>query len=312
VLLRYWEAGARTLPLMAALSLPVLLGLPRLYPWANPAVLAADPLLAHKAAYLNLPFFVARTAAYVAIWWGLLRMATRRPAEVSARSERRRLGALGLMVMGLTASFASIDWIMSLEPHWYSSIYGAMVAMGILVGALALGILSAVAHRRRAPVAAALTPQLLNDLGSLLLGFVLLWGYLAFSQYLIIWYGDVPEEVTWYTRRLSGGWEVLAAALVGLSLALPFGLLLSRDLKRQALPLGLVAGLVLLTRYLNGLWLSAPAFYPALTYTWLDAALGLGLGLVWGLAYRALVRRHWPAALPEPGPASAAQSLRRA
>jgi hypothetical protein len=161
-------------------------------------------------------------------------------------------------------------------------------------------------------VAAALTPQVLNDLGSLLLGFVLLWGYLAFSQYLIIWYGNIPEEVTWYTRRLSGGWEVLAVALVGLSLALPFVLLLSRDLKRRAVPLGAVAALVLVTRYLNGLWLSAPAFYPALTFTWLDVIFGLGLGLLWLLAYRAALRRHWAETLPEPGPSSAAQSFRRA
>ena len=282
---RYFEAGASTLPLLAVLFVPLALGVRWLYPWTNLAVVAGDPLLAHKFPYLNLTFFFIRAFVYFALWLGLTWMLLRRMRGWTGSDDPRdlarvqRVSALGLVLLGLSASFAAIDWLMSLEPHWYSTIYGTLAAMGGVVGAFALGTLLTALDARRPSLRARVTPRVLNDLGSLLLACVLLWAYLAYSQYLVIWSGNLPEEVVWYVRRLAGEWRLFVLALIAAQFALPVLLLAVRDLKRSAPLLAATALLVVSSRYLDVYWLVKPALGAGLH--WLDAALMLGLGGFW-------------------------------
>ena len=289
VTLRYLEAGAATLPAMAVLFIPVAFGLPYLYPWADPLAVAADPLLAHKQAYLNVPFFLARAGFYFAVWlvctYGMLRWSRRYELSGDPRLARRlqQLSAAGLALLGLTATFAAIDWLMSLEPHWYSSVYGSMVAMGGVLGAFALSTALAALAARRATWRGWVPPRVLNDLGSLLLAFVLLWAYLAFSQYLIIWSGNLPEEVVWYTRRLTAGWRLVLLGLIVGQFALPFSLLVVRGVKRSAWALAAIAILIVAARYLDVYWLVKPAL--TASWHWLDPVLALGMGGLWVVAF---------------------------
>ena len=300
-------AGASTLPLMAVLLLPLVFGVRWLYPWADPQVVAADPLLAQKQGYLNVPFFLARSGMYLLAWlalWLLLRRGTRRYQQTGdARLARRlqQLSALGLGIIGLTATFAAIDWLMSLEPRWYSSVYGSIVAMGGVLGAFALTTaVTALAARRRA-FQHLITPRVLNDLGDLLLAFVLLWAYVSFSQMLIIWSGNLPEEVVWYTRRLEGGWQAVAVALAVTQFAIPFALLIIRWVKRSAWLLAGVAGLIFVTRYLDLYWMVKPAV--AAGWHWLDPVAAVGVGALWftifswSLSRQPRVGRRWPATM---------------
>jgi hypothetical protein len=289
------ESGAGTLPLMAALFVPVLLGLPELYEWAGPEA-AADPLLAHKRPYLNAPFFTLRAFFYFAAWIAVVRALvrwSRRQDETGDPALASRLEMLsrgGLVLLGLTMTFASVDWAMSLEPHWYSTIYGVLFMGGSVLTAFAVVIAVAAALAAREPVAAVLGAERFHDLGKLLLAFVMLWAYFSLSQFLIVWSGNLPEEIPWYLRRLDQGWQWLALSLVVFHFVLPFVVLLSRDLKRRARTLAGVALALLLARFLDVFWLVAPAVRagpPALG--WLDLATLAGIGGLWLGAYLRLL-----------------------
>ncbi len=283
---RLAEAGALTIPLMAALFIPVLFGTRALYPWVQPEVAASTPALQQKGAYLNLPFFVIRTAVYFVVWSALayaLRRLSRRQdvdADPGLSQRLKSLSILGALALSLTATFAMIDWVMSLEPEWSSTIYAGMVAMGGLLAAFALVIALLTRLRDSEPLAGLVTPGLLNDLGNLLLTALLMWAYLSFSQYLVIWTGNLNEEIPWYLRRLDGGWLAVALIIVILHFAVPFVLLLSPQVKRHARSLGFVAALLLVMHLLDTYWLVTPAFQGrglALT----DIAAPIGIGGLW-------------------------------
>lgn len=239
---RIWEAAFRTLPLVALLFLPLLLDLPALYIWARPEVVAGDEILQHKAAYLNVPFFVVRTVLYFAIWILLARLL----ARMSIRQDRaegqearlfdrmQRVSAGGVLIYVLTLSFAAIDWIMSLDPHWFSSIWGVYLLAGQGVAALAFLILVGNYLTKRDPLHGVLRPEHFHDYGKLLFAFTMLWGYFAVSQYLIIWSGNLPEEITWFMERREGPWLAVSVLLVLAHFFIPFLLLLSRGLKRHS------------------------------------------------------------------------------
>jgi hypothetical protein len=305
---RFAEAGARTLPLVAVLFVPLAFGLGHVYQWTHAAAVAADPLLQHKAPYLNVPFFLIRAVIYFGVWLGLLFVLQRQQAALedadqdkeSLVGRQRALSAVGVLAFALTVTFAYVDWIMSLEPHWFSTMYGPLVAMGQVVAAFAFAIALAVwLGNYSPPLRELLSAQRLNDLGSLLLAFVMLWAYFAYSQFMLIWYGDTVEEIPWYVRRLGGGWEWVALAIALLHFVLPFLLLLSRDLKRDARRVASVAGLLVLVRVIDTFWLVRPAFADTqLTAHWLDIALLLGIGgawvalFTWQLSRRSLVPPH--------------------
>ena len=260
---RILEAATMTSPLMAVLLLPLAAGLPTLYPWARPEVIAADAVLQNKSAYLNILFFLVRTVLYIAVWNFMILRARHwlfqeERAPSPAWSPRlRRFAALALVAFGVTVTFAAVDYLMSLEPHWFSSVYSAMVAAGSVVTAFAFALLVLALLQRDEPLASFVNPQLLNDLGNLLLAFIMVWAYLSYSQFLIIWSGNLSNEISWYQRRMSGGWEWLALVMVIANFALPFSLLLVRDLKRKVWVLGALAAWLLLSRWLDVFWSSS-------------------------------------------------------
>jgi hypothetical protein len=303
---RLMETGAMTLPLMAILFLPLTLGLTTLYPWTDPAHVQASPLLQLKTPYLNLPFFLGRAALYFAIWLGLAYLLNRwslaqdRTGEAHWAGRLRRLSALGIILLMLTATFAAYDWMMSLEPEWYSSIYGLLFIIGQGLAGLALAIIGLRLLAQRYNTAADWT-QAFNDLGNFLLGFVMIWAYFSFSQFLIIWSANIPEEAVWYVHRSQGGWLNVGIFLVAFHFALPFFLLLSRRVKRKAQLLTALALLIFCTRWVDLFWLIMPAFYPqGVRLHWLDLAIWLAMGggwlavFLWQWLGRAPLPRHDP------------------
>jgi hypothetical protein len=290
---RLHEAAARTLPAMAVLFLPVLLGLSSLYVWARPEVVAADEIIRSKTPYLNVPFFVARAVFYFAVWSGLALLVSRWSGQQDEDADPGRAGRLrgvsgvGLVALSGTTTFAAIDWGMSLAPHWFSTMYGVLFIVGWTLSALSFTIVLMARLSGEAPVSAALKPGTVHDLGKLLLAFTMLWAYVNFSQFLIVWSGNISEETPFYIQRLHGGWGVIAVVLLLFHFALPFALLLSRPLKRNAKTLALVAGLMLAMQLLDLFWLIGPDLltqghgHAPLVVHWMDFAGVLGLGGLW-------------------------------
>lgn len=291
VIRRLLEASVQTLPWMALLFLPLLFGLKELYEWARPEVVAHDEALRHKSPYLNVPFFLARAFLYFAIWIVMAHFLTRwsRQQDGSDDAQALRLAQRmqgvsgpGLVIYGLTVTFASVDWIMSLDAHWLSTIFGVLIMGGQVLSAFSLMIAVLVLLSGRKPLADFITPTHLHDLGKLLLAFVMLWAYFSFSQFLIIWSGNIPEETPWYLKRMHGGYGWVGLAVVLLHFALPFLLLLSRELKMRARWLGAVAAVVFIMRLVDLYWIIAPEAHGAhLVKLLTDLAAPAGIGGVW-------------------------------
>ncbi|HEX8198960.1 MAG TPA: hypothetical protein VF590_00630, partial [Isosphaeraceae bacterium] len=314
VLRRPMEAGALTLLPLAVLFLPLALGLPALYPWARwtPEFIRTHEAIRSKAHYLNTGFFLGRTAGYFVVWFVLAYLLNRWSTQEDRAEDRRptdrlqTLGGPGLGIVFLTATFASIDWMMTLEPDWYSTLYGAMtiVGWGLLTFAAMTLIVAFLAEDE--PMAGVATPQVFHDLGNLMLAFVMLWAYLAFSHFLIIWSGNLTEEIPWYLRRTRGGWQYVVLALMVFHFFLPFCFLLFRENKRRARTLVIGAGLIIAMHLVNLTWLIIPARFDRLDarpyLPWLELVLipvaALGIGGIWlafflrQLKARPLVPRH--------------------
>jgi hypothetical protein len=296
---RIWEAGTRTVVLTALLFVPILLGMERLFIWAQPEIVAGDPIIQEKAAYLNPTFFVVRAVVYFGFWifcaWILTKWSDAQQrgevAQVPGDTVRfRTVSAPGLLFFVLTVTFASVDWMMSLDPHWFSTIYGLTTVAGQGLSALAFAIAILALTANVAPISTYVTQRHFHDLGKLLLAFVMLWAYLNFSQFLIIWSANLPEVIPWYIVRFRGGYEYLAILLVVGHFALPFMLLLSRDLKRNSRMLARVALAVLAMRLVDLIWLVAPSFVHGepgadavhhFPVHWMDIAIPVGLLGLW-------------------------------
>jgi hypothetical protein len=299
---RIFEAASRTLPLMALLFIPLAFGLHDLYAWARPEVVHADQALQHKAAYLNAPFFIVRSVAYFVIWYGMAWALSRwslnldRTGDLQLAVRMQRLSGGGLVVYALTVFFMSVDWIMSLDPHYFSTIYGMLFMVNQGLSALAFTIAILVFLSRAQPMAAIVGPAHLHDLGKLMLAFVMLWAYLTFSQFLIIWSANLPEEIPWYLTRMQGGWGYVSVLLILCHFFVPFLLLLNRDLKRHASLLILVALWIVVMRFVDLFWLIGPLHGEgALRVHWADALAPIGIGglwlalFIWQLRSRALL-----------------------
>jgi hypothetical protein len=299
---RILEAAYSLVPLLAILFVPLLFGLPTLYHWARPEEVASDTLLQHKSPYLNVTAFQWRAAGYF-VAWSLLGIAlnalsTGRAEDEPVRSRRLALvSGPGLIVWGLTVTFAAIDWSMSLEPHWFSSSYGVLVGAGQGVAAMSLAIAVLVGVRDLPAWSGWATIDCLNDLGNFLLAFVMFWTYIAFTQFLIIWSGNLPEEAPWYLNRSAGGWQWVAALLAVFHFAVPFLLLLARGTKRHPRRLLIVALVLLTMRLVDWNWLVTPAFHPAgLAFSWIQIAALAGVGGIWlaAFAWRLAARAALP------------------
>ena len=253
------EALAGTLPFAAVLLAVVFIARPQLYPWTSASSVegAASPALAFKLAWLYRPFFLFRAAAYSLIWIlfavAIRRASRRQDGDGDRRWTRAnvRLSAAFLMVFGVTFTLASFDWVMSLEPLWYSTIFGVYNFAGLFLSGLAAIVIVALWLERAGPLQNVLTGEHLHDLGKLLFAFSVFWMYIWFSQYMLIWYTNIPEETAYFVRRVHGGWFVLFLANVVLNWLVPFVVLLRRDAKRQRRILGLVAAIVLAGRWLD-------------------------------------------------------------
>ena len=312
---RLHEAAARTFPALAVAFVPVLLGASSLYLWAKPDVVAEDALLQAKAPYLNLQFFTIRAALYFVVWvllaWRISSWSRQQDAAPSASRSAalRGLSALGIVLLFLTATFASVDWGMSLAPHWFSTIYGVLFIVSAALSALSLTILLLSRLAGAEPFRTALQPVTVHDLGKLLLAFTMLWGYVNYSQFLITWSGNISEETPFYVRRLHGAWQSIAVLLVVFHFALPFALLLSRPLKRNARALAGIAVLMLVMQAVDLFWLVGPDLAThgqgeaPFRIHWMDLAALLGLGGLWLalFARQALGAPLLPAGEPELG-----------
>lgn len=257
-------ASTRVLPFLTILFLPIIFGMHHLYEWTHDDVVAADEILRGKAKWLNTNFFIVRAAIYFVVWNGLSFLLNKWQKEQDETGNpelplrMQRLSAGGLLLHVICVTFASFDWIMSRDPHWFSTIYGALILVGQGLVTLAFQIIILTWLAKRKPMSQALTPTYLHDLANLMFGFTVLWAYMSFSQYLIIWSGNLPEEIMWYLHRMQGGWTALAVTLVLLHFAAPFFLLLMRGIKRNAGLVRKVAMLMILARTLDLFWLIAP------------------------------------------------------
>ena len=284
VLRRPIGAAARVLPVLTVLFLPIVFGMGRLYVWTH----AGNAALQHNHLYLNVPFFLIRAALYFLIWNGvsfvLNRWSLEQDRTGNPRIARRmqRVSAGGLVGYGLTITFASFDWLMSLAPDWYSTIYGVIIIGGQGLSAIAFLILVIAWLSRRPPLDAIIVPDHFHDAGNLTLAFVMLWAYFAFSQFLIIWSGNLPREISWYQHRLQTGWRGLALLLLVFHFFVPFLVLLSRRVKREGAVLARVAAAIMIARLVDIFWLVAPEFHPGgVSVSWLDVLLPLSLASIW-------------------------------
>jgi hypothetical protein len=284
---RMCEAGARTLPFMAVLLIPVLLSVRILYPWARPEAIS-DANVQAKTFYLNVPFFVGRAVFYFAIWFLYSYLLSKWSAEQDRTGDdrlitkMRSLSAPGLVVLTFVATFAFVDWIMSLEPNWFSTIYGAMFLVGEMVESFAFVIALVVILSTLSPLKEIITPQHIHDLGNMMFAFMVLWAYLSFSQFIIIWSGNLPEEIPWYLNRLRGGWGWVALAEVIFHFAVPFALLLLRAVKRKEDRLFRVCLLLIVMRLVDVFWITEPAFFKQhLQVHWIDFVVPIAIGGLW-------------------------------
>jgi len=298
VIQRMLEAGSGTMPLMAVLFVPIVLGMRRLYIWSDPAFQGKEEhLKVLSQHYLNPSGFVIRAVIYFAIWLGLiyaLRSWSREQDNPPVRKvpKLRALSAPGLVLFAFSVSFAVIDWVMSLTPPWSSTIYAMIFMAGECLTALCFVVAVAAMLYKYQPMATLLKGEDVADHGKLMLAFVMLWAYFSFSQLLIIWSGNLPEEIPFFTRRFVGGWQQVGVFLALFHFAIPFVLLLSRGFKRNPRRLVKLAVWLMLARYVDLYWYIAPAFHASIYYHWLDLVLPVGMGGLWmALFFRNLKAR---------------------
>lgn len=288
VIRRVLEASTRTLPLILLLFIPVVVGLKHIYPWMNPAEMKSPVLQLKAAKFLNPSFFITRAAIYFALWSLLalllnwLSLKQDRTAESKYGKQMRMLSGPGLGIFIITVTFAAIDWVMSLDPSWSSTIFGLIFVASWTMSALAFTVLASAWLSQRGPMHAVLQPSHFQDLGNLTLTLVMLWTYFAFSQYLIIWSGNLPEETTWYVARTHGGWGAIALAIAILQFAFPFLILLSRSAKQSARTLATLALLILAMRVLDVIWLIEPTFNREHFHlSWMVVVAPIAMGGLW-------------------------------
>ncbi len=291
---RLVEALMVSLPVMAIFFIPLGFGIHDLYQWSQPGAISGDPLMRMKATYLHTTFFVLRTVVYFVIWtllaFGLHRLSVAEDAgyDEARRVRIRRICAGGMILFAFTTTFAAFDWIMSLDANWYSTIFGAYYYAGAVVGALSVIILLALYLRRQGILTDAYTVEHYNDLGKLLFAFMIFWAYMAFSQYFLIWYGNIPEETIWFQHRWVGSWKAVSLALVFGNFVIPFLFLMPKMIKRNYGFLAFISLWMLLFHWLDLFWLVMPGHSPNGAHvSWMDLVTMAGIGGIFiGLFWR--------------------------
>ncbi|HEV2348817.1 MAG TPA: hypothetical protein VG028_03120 [Terriglobia bacterium] len=295
VIRRLLESGARTFPVLLILGVPFLIGVSPSHAWVRAEAFNPAALSEFKRVYMGTTFFYGRAAFYFGSWlflgyllnkWSFEQDVTREPGRVGIRLQA--LSGPGLIIYGMTITYASIDWVMSLEPGWSSTIFGMMFMVAQALSAMAFVIIVLMRLTDRKPLSDVVQPSHFHDLGTLLFAFVMLWAYLSFSQFLIIWSGNLRDEIPWYLSRSRGEWAWLAVFLIVFHFAIPFFLLLSRDLKRKKLLLSMVAAALIFMTWVDLYWIVMPSFDhagPQLQWLWLNLAAPIGIGGIWVSAF---------------------------
>jgi len=289
IIRRPLEAASRNIWLVLVMFVPIVLGMKSLYrAWLDPEKLKAEPLSAYQQGYLTHAGFLGRAVLYFAIWGALVwlfnswsREQDQNPDDRALRRRLKLLAGPGIILYVLAMTFAAIDWVMSLSPHWASTIYGFIFVAGQAITAMSLMIIVVAALSNSELYAGIIQKRHLHDLGKLLFAFNMLWAYFDFSQLLIIWSGNQPEEITFYRTRLYGGWGVVAVIVLLFSFALPFLVLLSRDVKRSAGLISKVAIWMILMRLVDLYWMTRPEFSSSALPTWLDIVVPIALIGLW-------------------------------
>ncbi|HXA51533.1 MAG TPA: hypothetical protein VNV86_14550 [Candidatus Acidoferrum sp.] len=289
VIRRTGEAASRTIWLTIVMFLPILFGASQLYPWTNAEYVKAHEVVAHKEAYLNITAWAIRAFIYL-FGWALLTLyynkwSIREDAgDPKARGKLTILSGPGLIFHALAVTFLSVDWVMSQDPTWFSTMWGLLFIASGMLTAMAFLITVMVMLQRYSPMREVLTQRHLHDMGKFTLALVMVWAYFSFSQFLIIWAGNLPEEIPFFLRRMNHGWGWVGLALVFGHFALPFALLLSRDLKRNFKLLRNIALFILCMRFVDLFWLTKPFAYENFHFTWMDITAPVGMVGLW-LAY---------------------------
>ena len=292
VIQRFLEASTQTLPLMAILFVPILIGMKNLYPWTTIQPSQDVNGVHFWQSYLNSSFFIIRVVIYFVIWIGLSFLLTSwsrtqdKTADPRLTRKIRLLSAPGLVVYVLTMTFAAVDWVMSLEPGWYSTIYGFIFIVGQVLTSFAFAVIVLRILSDREPFSSILQTSHFHFIGNLVLTFVVLWAYMAFSQWVIIWAGNLPEENSWYLKRLAPGWGAIGTFLIIAHFFVPFFILLSRRAKQVIRTLSFVAAGILVMRIIDMFWLVTPSFFPERFHiSWLDVVAPIGIGGIWLAAF---------------------------
>ncbi|HEY3863502.1 MAG TPA: hypothetical protein VGO59_16620 [Verrucomicrobiae bacterium] len=296
---RFLEAGMAALPVMAILFIPIFFGLRDLYPWARPEQVAVDPELQKRTGYATALGFVVRSAVCLIVWswmaaclrkWSLQQDFT---PDAGPTRKLRRLSGPGVVIYPLMATFAYVDWLLSIEPRWYSTMFPIIVCIGQILCAISFAIMALAWGRRREPWSAMVEPMHLRQLGNLLLAFVLFWTYVSFGQLLIIYSGNLPAEIDWYLHRIAGNWKWILCLIALCHFFIPFYTLLFRVVTRNMTRLAWVAALVFATGIVDAYWAVAPTFFPrGIHIDWLDFAAPICLGGVWMAIFCASLRRQ--------------------
>jgi hypothetical protein len=297
---RFGEAASLCIPVLAVLFIPVILGVKFLYPWAVPEQVAHDGVLQHKAHYLNFIVWVLRAFGYFIVFswmaWRLRVWSISLDREFTPRKLKNlvNLSAIGEVIYFVLMALAGVDWVMSREPHWISTVFGFIVVMAQAISGMCFLILMVKWYGDEPPLKDVADPKFINDLGSVLVTFVILWAYMSFGQFLIIWLGNSQDEISWYVARTDGGWRWVGAALIALHFLIPFILLLMRPIKKKLGRLAAVAGALLFMRAIEGLyWVTAsdahdPGYWGASNWVYaeiMNTIAWLAIGGLWFLAF---------------------------
>jgi hypothetical protein len=280
------------LPLLALLFVPLFFGLSELYPWRDAHIVATHHLLAKKASYLSTSGFIVRTFIVFAIWITISQLLLRWSAEqdvtvsVGPTRKMRTLSGPGLVIYPITMTFAAVDWIMSTETEWYSTMFPVLICIGQILGALSLMILIFAWAANSSPLSHVAGEDNFHKLGNLLLAFVMMWAYLAFGQLLVIWSGNLPPEISWYLHRIADGWRWVASFIALFEFFVPFFLLLMRPVKKKRHVLAMVAACVFVSHIVAIWWTIAPSIYTtSFRVSWLTLAAFIAVGGLWCAAF---------------------------
>ncbi|GMU23188.1 MAG: membrane protein [Phycisphaerae bacterium] len=300
VIRRVAEHFLAALPVLAVLLLPVLLGVGKIYKWADPAIVQGDPLYEVKRPFLNVPFFIVRAVAYLVAWWGLARLMRGSSLKQDASAEpylslrMRRWSGPGLVLFGVTFTLAAFDWLMSLDFHWYSTIFGVYVFACAAVASLGLLTLTTL-RLETGPLTGLVARSHVHDLGKLVFAFCVFWAYIAFSQYFLIWYANIPEETIWMLDRWIGTWKAVSVLVPAGLFVIPFLALISAPPKMHRPTLASIGAIVLISHYVGMYWLVMPVLHhdgPPLRMAWIDAGALLLVAGACGAAVRHSMNRH--------------------